>query len=283
VIIVILKRFALFLNMKKINVIKFNGEEEAFSSRKIYNSAKRSGASNDLAHKIMTELEKQAYSGIKTSDIYEEVRKRLREENSRAGLRYNLKKALKELGPSGFPFEKYIGEVFTHLGYKVKINQFLAGKCCTHEIDFVVEKDGLIYIGECKYRNLLGGIVHSKDALANYARFLDIKERSEMKSIMVTNSRFTSRAIKYCNCVGVDVLGWKIPKRGLEYIIENNKLYPITILNSLNRDLAKIFVDKGIMLIKDLLDRDINDLSRITNISQKKLKPLITEASLLLS
>ena len=59
---------------------------------------------------------------------------------------------------------------------------------------------------ECKYRNLRKGKVHSRDALANYARFLDIQKGSffknkKMKSILVTNTKFTTKVIKYSKCV----------------------------------------------------------------------------------
>lgn len=271
--------------MKKINVIKLNGEKEAFSSKKVYNSVRRSGGSKILAKKIVAEIEKKVYLGIKTSEIYDQVKKSLKREDIKTSLRFNLKRGFRRLGPSGFPFEKYIAELFTNRGFKTKINQFIAGRCCSYEIDFTALKGGLEYIGECKYRNLSGGRVHSKVALANYARFLDIKgNRKNVKSILVTNTKFTSKAIKYSKCVDVDLLGWKYPKgSGLEYLVEKHKLYPITILHSLNKSLLEVFIDKKIMMVKDLLEKDIGKLSRVTGLSQKQLKPLIAEANVLLT
>ncbi len=274
--------------MNKNFVTKFNKEEESFSSEKIYQSILRSGGSNELAETVAKEVERKFHNGIKTSDIHKSVQKLLKKEDLKLSLRYNLKKSIRELGPSGFPFEKYIEGIFNELGYETKINQFITGKCCAHEIDFTAEKDGVLYIGECKYRNLLEGKVHSKDALANYARFLDIQTVSrlggtQIKSILVTNTRLTSRAEKYCNCVGVEFLGWKMPKgKGLEQIIEDQKLYPITILPSLKKEIAKIFVEKKIMLVKDLLDKDLSQLIRITKLRPRELEPLITEAQTLL-
>jgi len=271
--------------MKKINVIKYSGKEETFSSKKVYDSVRRSGGSKVLADKIVAEIEKKAYLGIKTSEIYDQVKKGLKKEDIKASLRFNLKKGFRKLGPSGFPFEKYIAELFANRGFKTKINQFIPGHCCTYEIDFTAERDGLLYIGECKYRNLYGGRVHSKDALANYARFLDIKGgRKNVKSVLVTNTKFTSKAIKYSKCVGVDLLGWRFPKgSGLQYLVEKHKLYPITILHSLNKSLLEVFINKKIMMVKDLLEKDIGELSKITRLSQKRLKPLIAEAKVLLT
>lgn len=284
-IIVTLKKFVQFSNsMSKKYVINFNREEETFSSDKIYNSAKRAGASDKLAREITEDIEKKAYQGIKTSEIHQEVKKLLSRESTKMALRFNLKKAFKKLGPTGFPFEKYIGEVFSRHGFKVKLNQHISGQCGKYEIDFTAEKNNLLYIGECKYRNLPGNRVRSRDALANYARFLDIKNgrfsKKNIKSILVTNTKFTSKVVKYSECVGVDLLGWRHPRnKGLEYFVESQGLYPITILPSLNKYLAKIFVEKRIMLVKDLLDKDIK---QITKLSEKQLKPLIKQAQSLL-
>jgi len=238
-----------------MKVIKFDGNLEDFSSQKVYKSAKRAGASNDLARKISQEIETKIYPNIKTEEIYKEVKRLL---NKKSSLRFSLKKAIRKLGPTGFPFERYIAEILSLQGYKVKLNQQVVGKCCVHEIDFVAEKDGITYIGECKYRNLSDGKVHSRDALANYARYLDIKNnKKNIKSILVTNNKFTSKTIKYCKCVGVDLLGWRYPNKGLEHLIESQKLYPITILPGLKKHLASILVEKKMMLVKDLLDKNI--------------------------
>ena len=252
-----------------MKVIKFDGNKEDFSSEKVYRSAKRAGASNDLARKISKEIEGKAYPNIKTAEIYRDVKKML---NQKSSLRFSLKKAIRKLGPTGFPFEKYIGEILSLQGYKVKLNQQVAGKCCVHEIDFVAEKNGITYIGECKYRNLADGKVHSKDALANYARYLDIKgNKDNIKSILVTNNKFTSKSIKYCKCVGVDLLGWRYPSKGLEHLIESQKLYPITILPGLNNYSASVLVEKKLMLAKDLLDKDIKLPKKDTLIKQAKI------------
>lgn len=262
-----------------VNVIKFNGEKELFSQQKAYNSAKRAGASDSLARKIVKDLD--IYNGIKTSEIAEKIRIALAKENEKAALRFNLKKAIKRLGPTGFPFEKYVAEIFNNQGFKSKTNLFIPGKCCIHEIDFTAEKNNLLYIGECKYRNIRANKVETKDALANYARFLDILNKKSfinlnIKSLLVTNGKFTSRAIKYSKCVSVELLGWRYPKnKGLEYLIEKNHLYPITILPSFKNYMVDIFASKGLMMAKDVL------LKNKINLPQKVLQNLKQEAELI--
>ena len=241
-----------------INVIKFSGEKEPYSEKKVYNSAKRAGASDSLARKAVDKITKETYDGIETSEILDKISFLLKEENQKIALRFGLKKAMKRLGPTGFPFEKYVCEIFRHQGYKSKSSLFLRGKCCSHEIDFIAESEDIFYIGECKYRNLREGKVHTKDALANYARFLDVKRGENSKSILVTNSKFTSKAIKYSKCVGVELLGWRYPRNGgLEKMIEEQKLYPVTILPSLKKNDLESLFEKEIMIIKDIFRKDL--------------------------
>jgi len=280
--------------MVSLYVINSKGEKELFSLQKVYRSAKRVGASKELSKKIAKVVEKESYPGIKTSEIFRKVKKLLHQKTPKAALRFNLKEGMRKLGPTGFPFEKFIGEIFKKLGFKVRINQHLPGFCLRdYEIDFLAEKGNLLYVGECKYRNFPGERVHSKDALANYARFLDILHGSffkrkkyrnfRIKTMLVTNTKFTSRARNYSNCMGVEVLGWKLPKnRGLEYLIEKEKLYPVTVLPSLNKYLRDIFVLEKIMLVEDVLKVDPQKFSKKFKISVKYLCPLIKEAKTLL-
>ena len=280
--------------MNSVYVINSNGQRERFSFQKVYRSARNVGASKELAHQIAANIEKEVYPEIKTSEIFARVKKLLYKETPRAALKFNLKEGIKKLGPTGFPFEKFIGEIFKKLGLEIKINQHIPGFCLDdYEIDFVAQKDNLIYVGECKYRNSPGDIVHSRDALANYARFLDIlkgpyfekekKQNYKIKTMMVTNTKFTSQVVKYFSCMNIEFLGWKSPKNsGLEYLIEKYDLYPITILPSLRGYLENIFVSEKMMMAQDVAKIDPQEFSKKFNISSKQLLPLIEEAKLLL-
>ena len=280
--------------MKKTYIIDSRGRKELFSFRKVMRSAIRSGASPRLARRIAESIQNEVYSGMRTREIYSRVRRMLNQEFPKAALRFSLKNGIRKLGPTGFPFEKYIAEIFSRQGFQVKTNQYIRGACLRYEIDFIAQKERLFYIGECKYRNLSEGHVHSDDALINYARFLDIqqgefykqkiKENLIIKSVLVTNTKFTQRAIRYSHWAGVKLLGWRYPKSdGLEHLIESHGLYPITILPSLNKRLADIFAEKKLMIAKDLLDLDIVRFSRISGISLSKIKSLIREAKILYS
>lgn len=275
-------------------IINSRGEQEPFSVKKVYRSARRVGASAKLAQRITEEVSQLVYTGISTKDIFKEVRQRLHQETPMAAVRFNLKEAMKMLGPTGFPFEKYISNVFKHWGHKVKINQLFSGKCCSgYEIDFTAEKDGVLKIGECKYHHINQGPVQIEVALANYARFWDIKNRfdslehlsgaKEICSILVTNARFSSRAIQYSECLGVELLGWNYPKgKGLEYFIDSQNLYPVTILPSFKKEWGDVFAAAGLMLAKDLLTNDIKSLNRQLRLPLNQLHFLASQAAALI-
>jgi len=274
-----------------VYVINALGEREPFSRQKVYQSAKRAGASQELAKKIALTIEKEIYPGIKTYEIFKKIRKLLKKEAPRPALRFSLKEGMRKLGPTGFPFEKYVGEIFSKKGFKVRFNQYIPGLCAgPYEIDFLAQKDSLVYLGECKYRRLAGERIHLDIALANYARFMDIKKGSyfkdrnlQIKSILATNTKFTSQVIRFSRCVGVELLGWRYPKKqGLEYLIEKERLYPITILPSLSRFLTSIFVERKMMLAKDLLRINPKRFVKETNIPENRLLSLIKEAGVLL-
>ena len=273
-------------------VINVRGEKEPFSLKKVYQSAKRAGASGFLARKIAEDVQQAVYPGIKTSEIFNKVKNLLRKEDFRTAIRFSLKKGIQKLGPTGFPFEKYIGAIFENLGYKVELNQFLPGRCLKYEIDFLAKKRDLLYVGECKYRNLLEeGKIHSNIILILFAKFFDLKEGIfsrkfkdlNIKSFLVTDAKFTNDVIKFAKIRGIELLGWKYPNgRGLEFLIESESLYPITILPSLKNYLAEIFVSKKIMLVEDFLKIDIFKLSKENKIPLNHLKVLVNEGKILL-
>ncbi|MGC9049138.1 MAG: ATPase [Patescibacteria group bacterium] len=277
---------------KQIYVINLAGEKEPLSLKKIYRSALRAGASKKLASQIAEIIKKKVYPGISTSEIFEKIKLLLRQEMPTAALRFGLKEALQKLGPSGFPFEKYIGAVLDKNGYQVYLNQIIPGRCVNYEIDFLAQKENQLYVGECKYHHLPGLRVDLKITLANYARFLDLTQGTyfhkkefkglKLKSILVTNTKFTTQAIQYSKCVGIELIGWRYPEdKGLEYLIESQKLYPITILPSLKSFLFDIFVSRQMMLVKDILTIDPYKFTQETGAPLKSILALIREAKML--
>ncbi len=258
---------------KPIYVINSLKEKEPFSANKVYNSAIRIGADKKLAEKITETIKSEAYPGIRTYKIFERIKEILFNQNPGLAIKFSLKEGMRRLGPTGFPFEKYIGEIFLREGYDVKLNQQISGKCLDYEVDFLASNSGEVLIGECKFRNKPEeGIVHSNDVLYHYAKFEDIINNSLfikkngkgkiIKTILVTNAKFSRAAIKFAECKSISLLGWRYPPaEGLEKIIDKKNLYPITSLPSLGSSLAQIFSKRKIMLVEDLLNLDAKKFS----------------------
>lgn len=281
--------------MGTIYVINSLGQKEPFSFRKIYISAQRVGAPKPLARNIAQKIEKEAYPGITTREIYEKIRHLLLVEKPAYGMRYSLKEAIRKMGPSGFPFEKYIGAIFKTLGFNVLLHQFISGQCIeSYEIDFLAKKEKQIILGECKYHSLAGNRVDLKVALATYARFLDIKngdffkksfkEKLKLRAMLVTNTKFTSQVIQYAQCYKIDLIGWRYPElRGLEYLIESEKLYPITILPSINDRILNLLANYHLMLVKDITGTEGEKKLKKIGLKNNEIETLQKEAHLLLS
>ncbi|MDD5221488.1 MAG: hypothetical protein WC309_00970 [Candidatus Paceibacterota bacterium] len=275
--------------MSKLYVTNSRGELEPFSFRKVWSSARRAGAPSKVATQIALTIQNEATNGIKTGEIFRKVKEMLIGYDYTSALRFNLKEAIKKLGPSGFPFEKFMAEVFYNLGYHTSLNQQIRGKCVSHEIDFIAENDSEIIIAECKYRISSGERVDVKNCLSNYAKFLDLKEgyfknsKKPLSMFLITNAKFTNQAIKYGKCVGLELLGWRYPADGgIETMVESQDLYPVTILPSFKGILTNMLSSHGTMLVKDILNVNVDKLAKHVDVPKSKLLPLIDEAKILM-
>ncbi len=266
---------------------KESGEMEEFDPEKVRRAILRSGASEVLVSEILGEIDGKLYDGISTREIFRIVHRLLHRKKPSLASRYDLKGAIMRLGPEGFAFETYIGEILRDYEYKTKLRQFIRGRCVEHEIDVIAEDpNGKRSIIECKYHNAKGIYSGLKVALYTHARFLDIIKgfkdgRCEHfdEVWLVTNTRFSPHAIQYAKCKGLKLLGWRYPPEDtLENRIESKGLYPITILHSIDRRSRNRFFDADLILAKDLIRHDFNDLLGKTHLKENKLREILTEA-----
>ena len=247
-------------NHEDILIKKASGKEEYFSFQKLRNSLIKSNATFDEAEDIVQSLKGQIHQGISTKKIYSMAFRLLKKQSNDNASRYYLKKGIMELGPSGFPFEKYIAELFKAEGYATENGVILQGNCVTHEIDVICRKEDTIMLMECKYKNIGGISVDVKVPLYIHSRFQDIVEHGKIfefhknfKGWIVTNSRFTEDALKFGKCRGINLLGWDYPKtKSLKDIIDETGLYPITCLASLTQVEKNAFLERGVVLARDI-------------------------------
>ena len=277
---------------EKKYIINSYGEKEVFSEKKLSHALKRSGASNILAKRVLTEIRGSIVPNMKTSDIFKLARGSLERSQLKVALKFSLKESIKALGPAGFLFEKYIAEVFRSYGYFVKIDQVVSGRCITYEMDILAQKEKIIYLGECKYRNQSGEKVDVNVCMKEFALLSDVRrgkyfsknQDCSVQSLVITNTKFTEQAIKYSECEGIYLLGWRYPKEGgLEKLIEDKKLYPITILPSFKKYLMDFFVDRNMIMAKDILEiKDIAKFAQTAKISVRSIQDLYNDARVLL-
>lgn len=268
-------------------VTKASGEKSPFSEEKVRKSLRKSGADNEQIELIIQEIRNQLYEGMSTRAIYKIAYSLLKSGSRHHAARYHLKYAIMELGPSGFPFEKYIAELLKAEGYKTRTGQILQGKCVTHEIDIIAEKEQQQLLVECKYHNQQGISCNVKIPLYIHARFNDIeayafkKNESTSKQRqgwIVTNTRFTADAIQYAGCSGLKLLGWDHPfGKGLKDRIDHQRIYPITCLTSLTNVEKQKLLELEVVLCSELLKR--TDLLKSIGIKTIRTATVLNEAN----
>ncbi|HVY72749.1 MAG TPA: ATP cone domain-containing protein [Candidatus Paceibacterota bacterium] len=250
--------------MKNILITKASGEREAFSESKLRRSLQRVHAPSNLVDEIVAQIETELSEGMNTSEIYRKAFSLLRKKARPVAARYSLRSALMELGPTGRPFERFVGELLKSEGFAVEVAKIVPGVCIKHEVDVVGTKGDRHIMVECKFHNQPGLRSDVKISLYVQARFEDI-ERQWKKQLhhgekfhevwLVTNTKLTSDATDYAKCVGMHAIGWNYPATGsLEELIEQHNLHPLTCLTRLNRLQKQELLKQGLILCTDLLE-----------------------------
>lgn len=242
-------------------ITKMDGEQEPFDPKKLEQSLARAGTEKHTRDGIVEHIVQELRDGMTTQDIYQHAFELLRQrENDPVAARYSIKRAVTELGPSGFPFEQFIAEIFKSMGYTdVRTGVAMQGKCAPHEVDVVAMHNGKRIAAEAKFHNNLGIKTDLKVALYVKARFDDLQEAHEQvdEGWLITNTRFTRNAARYAHCAGMNLLGWDYPhERGLEVLIDNAGVHPITALTSLNKEQKRLLLDSNIVLCRQM---DLSD------------------------
>jgi hypothetical protein len=247
---------------EQIEIIKSSGEKAKFSLEKLRASLNRSGADKKAVDQIINKVRDELYQGISTKEIYNRAFSLLKKKKSYFASKYKLKKAIYELGPTGFPFERFISAIFNYSGYTSEVGKIVQGKCVKHEIDVVAHKNGNTTIVECKFHSEEGRNCNVKVPLYIASRFKDVKEHWDSKphksnlnsGWVVTNTRFTQDALQYGTCIGLKLLSWDYPKEdALKDIIDRLGLYPITVSTLLTNREKQFLLSRDLVLCRDLI------------------------------
>lgn len=243
-------------------VAKADGEIQPFESQKLTGSLIKAGADEETAREILHKIEAALAGHVRgsapltTREIYARAFQELRSVRRPLAARYSLKRAILEFGPSGFPFESYIAELYKSEGYEAKTDQIVQGGCVEHEVDIVLTKDGVTTYVEAKFHNSLAYKSDLKVALYVKARMEDLVAAGHAgaRGLLVTNTKFTEVAVQYAECQLLELLSWDYPQgRTLHERIERAKLYPITAITSLSRREKTALLEAKIVLCSQLL------------------------------
>lgn len=309
------------MTIPSIQVTKASGELDSYDRLKLIRSLTRSGASEATAEMVAGEVELDLVHGISTRKIYQKAFRLLRDKSVYVASQYKIKQAVMQLGPSGYPFEKFVGELLKTRGFKVKIGQLIEGVCVRHEIDVLGFDGKKLIIAECKFRNQPGSKTDVKVSLYFHSRYNDVRKAIESSNgsfvrkmglhtgltsqkyfngeaaddrdardpethgyegWIVTNTKFTEDAIAYAACSGLHLLGWDYPSdASLLRLIKESKLLPITILNSISGNDVKRLFEEGITVCSDL-NNNIEIINKI-GIDKSKKRRLLMELEAVLS
>ena len=238
---------------------KASGIAVEFDPHKLRTSLFRTGANKSLVEEIVQIVITDLVEGQTTRAIYKRAFSLLRKKRHSYAARYKLKQAIMELGPSGFPFETYLGELFRLQGYKVETGVIYQGHAVTHEVDIVARKPGELLLMECKFKNRPGYTCDVKVPLYIHSRFndvvkmLNIRDQKIAQCRILTNTRFTMDAVKYAKAYGLHLMSWDYPhEHSIRDWVDHTGLHPITSLTTLTKGQKNQLLKQGVVLCLDI-------------------------------
>lgn len=264
-------------------VTKVDGRKQPFDKSKIYRTCIRMHATPDQARDIAEKIESKVYNEITTKKILNMIFVYMKKYKPEFEYKIDLREAISILRPKP-DFETFVALLLKSQGYEIEQNLIVPGICVEHEIDVIARKDDETVYVEVKHHVNPHTYTGLDVFLQTNSTFQDLKDgyRTGLnkinfnKALVVCNTKISDHAKKYAECKGIKHIGWKYPvDAGLEQMIEESKLYPITILNGLDKKTKIKLGDAGIVLLKQLLEYNIDEIQRKTNISKNKIEKLV--------
>ena len=201
-----------------------------------------------------------------------------------------MKRALRDLGPEGYYFEKWIGKLMQSAGYESLHSEVVQGNAVTHEIDVVASKGDQLLFCECKFRNDEDAKISVTTPMYFLSRMKEVQDHTyhffgrdmkPTKGFLVTNAYLTTDSIDFANYYGIGLISWDYPEDlSIKHLVDSAALYPITCLTTLTDEQEKVLLSKECILVKDLKDNP--KVLDSLNLAQDQLKEVLEEANELL-
>ena len=274
-----------------VYVTKFDGTRQPFDKNKVVRTCLRMGATGAVAESIAEEIENRVYDGIETKKILQMIFRTLRKHKPVTRHQIDLRKALSLLSPAP-DFERFVQLLLSEHGYEVTSNQIIQGRCVEHEVDAVARKNGKTCIVEVKHHYKYHTPTSLDVSRISRAVFEDVTEAYQLGlnnlkidyALIVCNTKLSEHAKRYADCRGISHIGWSSPpNRDLQTMIEEKKLYPITLLKGLNTETRNKLASNGVILLKQLTEKTPKELRKQTRVPKEKLRSIIDIAQAILS
>lgn len=267
-------------------VKKYSGELVPFNNDSLRHSLTRSGANNEQVEKVYTQIKEKLFDGISTRELYQLAFEALKSQRNSFAARYSLKKALRELGPEGFYFEKWIARLFQEYGFESTTGQTIQGHAVSHEIDVVASKGNEMLAIECKFRNDIDAKISVTTPMYFLSRFKDISDISYhffgqnkkfTQGWLVTNAYLTSDSKDFGKYYNVNFLSWDYPTdNSIKKRVDKAVFYPVTCLTTLTDVEEKTLLQNQIILVKDIINN--KEALKSLKLDSEKLRLVLEEA-----
>jgi Holliday junction resolvase len=267
-------------------VKKYSGELVPFNSDSLRHSLTRSGANNEQVDKVYTQIKEKIYDGISTRELYQLAFEALKSHRNSYAARYSLKKALRELGPEGFYFEKWIARLFQEYGFKSITGQTVQGHAVSHEIDVVASRGNELLAIECKFRNDIDAKISVTTPMYFLSRFKDISDiayhffdqnKKFTQGWLITNAYLTSDSKDFGQYYGVNFISWDYPAdNSIKKRVDKAVFYPVTCLTTLTDEQKKNLLQHQIILVKDIINN--KEALKSLQLDPEKLQLVLEEA-----
>ncbi len=242
-------------------VKKADGSLEKFDKNKIIRTCNRAGLGGEESEIVLDHVIKKSYDKIPTNVLLRIILREIRKHSKQAAMRYNLREALAALSPEGIFFELYVKRLLEHDGYKVEHARIVKGNCVEHEVDLVAAKGNEKIMVECKHHRNGHTLAGQSEAMVTWAKFEDTKNKNNFTGAwLVCSTKISAHAAKYMACKGVRAVYWS---NGLNGIIEEKKLYPITILESMRGNSIERAFGLDVLTVRDVVDSGPGKLRKI--------------------
>ncbi len=273
-----------------MEVKKYSGEFIAFDVDKLRLSLVKSGALNHEVEAVLEDINLKIYDGITTKELYKLAFRQLKHVSNSLAARYSLKKALRDLGPAGYYFEKWVGKFLQSYGYSTIENSIIQGNAVTHEADVIAYKPNHLLWIECKFRNMADGKVSVTTPMYLLSRIKDISDKTYnlfgqqhqfSQGWLVTNAYLTKDAIAFGEYYKLRLLSWDYPlDKSIKNLVDKKSLYPITCLTTITAKEKQFLLENNCILVKELFEKP--SLLETMKIERRKKTNILSELNDLL-